>query len=42
MIIECESDEASALLDPAKQHCPEAVTDIDYGLKLSQNFALIS
>ena len=42
VIIECDLDEASVLLDAAKQHCPEAVADIEYGIKLSRNFALIS
>ena len=42
VIIECNPDEATLLLEAAKQHCPEAVPDIEYGLKLSQAFDLIS
>jgi hypothetical protein len=33
-------DEATLLLEAAKQHCPEAIADIEYGLKLSRTFAL--
>ena len=40
VIIECNQDEATLLLEAAKKHCPEAVRDIEYGLKLSQNFEL--
>jgi hypothetical protein len=42
VIIECNRDEAIVLLEAAKQHCPEAVADIEYGLKLSQALAFIS
>ena len=42
VIIECSRNEALVLLDAAKQHCPEAVADIEYGLKLSRAFDLIS
>jgi hypothetical protein len=35
VIIECNRDEAIVLLEAAKQHCAEAVADIDYGLKVS-------
>jgi hypothetical protein len=35
VILECDLDETSVLLDAAKQHCPEAVADIEYGIKLS-------
>jgi hypothetical protein len=42
VIIECNPDEATALLEAAKQHLPEAVPDIEYGLKLSRDFALFS
>ena len=33
VIIECERDEALALLQAAKQHCLAAVPDIEYGLE---------
>lgn len=42
VILECSRDEALVLLDAAKQHCPEAVADIEYGLKLSRAFDVIS
>lgn len=42
VIIECNRDEAIVLLEAAKQFWPEAVPDIEYGLKLSQAFDLIS
>jgi hypothetical protein len=42
VIIECNRDEAIVLLDAAKEHCAEAVADIEYGLKLSRAFDLIS
>jgi hypothetical protein len=42
VIIECNRDEATALLQAAKQHCPEAVADIEYGIKLSRAFDVIS
>ena len=42
VIIECNRDEAIVLLEAAKQHCPEAVPDIVYGLKLSRAFESIS
>jgi hypothetical protein len=38
VIIECNQDEAIVLLEAAKQHCAEAVADIEYGLKLSRAF----
>ena len=31
VIIECNPDEATLLLEAAKQHCPEAVPNIEYG-----------
>jgi hypothetical protein len=42
VIIECNRDEALMLLEAAKQHCQSAVADIEYGLKLSRAFDLIS
>jgi hypothetical protein len=42
VIIECNRDEAIVLLEAAKQHSPEAVAEIEYGLKLSRDFDLIS
>jgi predicted NAD/FAD-binding protein len=42
VIIECNPDEALVLLEAAKQHCERAVADIEYGLKLSRAFDLIS
>jgi hypothetical protein len=42
VIIECSCDQATVLLEAAKQHCPEAVADIEYGLKLSRTFEVIS
>jgi hypothetical protein len=42
VIIECNPDEATLLLEAAKQHCPEAVPKIEYGFKLSRNFAVFS
>ena len=42
VIIECTRDEALVLLEAAKEHCAEAVADIEYGLKLSRAFDLIS
>ena len=42
VIIECDRDEAIVLLEAAKQHCREAIADIEYGLKVSQAFDLIS
>jgi hypothetical protein len=42
VIIECNRDEAIVLLEAANQHCPEAVADIEYGLKLSQAFVFVS
>jgi hypothetical protein len=41
VVIECSQEEAMALVDAAKQHCPEALPDIEYGLKLSRAFDLI-
>jgi hypothetical protein len=38
VIVECNGDEAMVLLEAANQHCPEAVADIKYGLKLSGAF----
>ena len=38
VIIECDQDEAILLLEAAKQHCAEAVADIEYGLELSLAF----
>jgi hypothetical protein len=42
VIIECNRAEALVLLEAAKQHCERAVADIEYGLKLSRAFDLIS
>jgi hypothetical protein len=42
VIIECNPDEATLLLEAAKQHCPGAVPDIEYGFTLSRNFAVFS
>jgi hypothetical protein len=42
VIIECNRDEALVLLEAAKQHCTRAIADIEYGLKLSRSFNLIS
>lgn len=42
VIIECDRDEAAVLLDSAQQYCPSAVGDIEYGLKLSRAFDLLS
>ena len=43
VIIECEnSDEAIALLETAGEHCPGAIPDILYALKLSGALDLIS
>lgn len=41
VIIECNPEEATLLLEAAKQHWPEeAVPDIEYGFKLSREFAV--
>jgi hypothetical protein len=42
VIIECNPDEAIVLLEAAKQHCPQAVPDVEYGIKLSRAFDVIS
>ena len=42
VIIECDEDEALVLLEAAKQHCARAIADIEYGLKLSRAFDLLS
>ena len=42
VIIECNPDEATLLLKAAKQHCPAAVPNIEYGFRLSRNFAVFS
>jgi predicted NAD/FAD-binding protein len=42
VIIECKPDEATLLLEAAKQHCPAAVPNIEYGFRLSRNFAVFS
>jgi hypothetical protein len=42
VIIECNPDQATLLLEAAKQHCPEAVPDIEYGFRLSRDFAVFS
>jgi hypothetical protein len=42
VIIECTREEANVLLEAAKEDCPQAVADIEYGLKLSQAFDLMS
>jgi hypothetical protein len=42
VIIQCNPDEAIVLLEAAKEHCPQAVPDIEYGLKLSRAFHVIS
>jgi hypothetical protein len=36
VLIECTRQEAIELLELAKQHCPQAVRDIEYGLKSSR------
>jgi hypothetical protein len=42
VIIECNLEEAIMLLEAAKQHCPQAVPDVEYGIKLSRAFEVIS
>lgn len=43
VIVECKNpDEAIALLKAARQHCPGAIPDIVYALKLSRALDLIS
>jgi hypothetical protein len=42
VVIECDRAEASVLLEAARQHCARAVADIEYGMKLSRAFDLIS
>ena len=43
VIVECESpDEAIALLDIARKHCPGAIPDILYGLKQAGALHLIT
>ena len=42
VIIECSPDEATLLLEAAKQNCPDAVPNIEYGFRLSRNFAVFS
>ena len=42
VVLECTPHEATLLLEAAKQQCPEAVPDIEYGVKLSQTFAVFS
>ena len=42
VIIQCDADEAMVLLEAANRHCPQAVADIEYGLKLSRAFHRIS
>jgi hypothetical protein len=42
VIIECENpDEAVALLQAAREHCPGAIPDILYGLKMAGALHLI-
>jgi hypothetical protein len=36
VVIECDQEEAKALLDLATHHRPQAVRDIQYGLKAAQ------
>ena len=33
VVVECNQEEAMQLLEAAKQHCPQAVADIEYGFK---------
>ena len=42
VIVECNPEEALVLLEAAEQHCTRAVADIEYGLKLSRAFHLLS
>jgi hypothetical protein len=43
VIVECENqDEAIALLETAREHCPGAIPDVMYALKLSGVLELIS
>ena len=43
VIIECEKpEEAIALLEAAREHCPGAIPDILYGLKMARALHLIS
>ena len=42
VVIECNPDEAILLLEAAKQHCPQAVPDVEYGIILSRAFDVIS
>ena len=43
VIVECKNpDEAIALLQAARQHCPRAIPDIIYALKLSRALDLIN
>jgi len=35
--VECEEDVARALLDFAAKHCPEAVREIDFALRLARS-----
>ena len=42
VVIECNQDEAIVLLEAAKQYCKQAIDDIEYGIKLSRAFNLIS
>jgi hypothetical protein len=42
VVMECNEGEAVALLEAAKRHCPQAVPDIEYGIKLSRAFDVIS
>lgn len=41
VILECNPCEATLVLEAAKQHCPEAVPDIEYGIKLSREFRCV-
>ena len=35
VVFECNRDEALTLLEAAKQHCPQALPEIEYGIKLA-------
>jgi hypothetical protein len=40
VVVECNQEEAMQLLEAAKQHCPQAVADIEYGFKSRGVFIL--
>ena len=35
VVFECNREEAMTLLEAAKQHCPQALPEIEYGIKLA-------